>query len=120
MGCGGGRGGAGQHWLVVREMAMLSNATSLPWPLCTALLKACLLLLLQCTSRSTSTAPEPLHLPLPSMCMRSACPFSLSPHMCERFQGVARSMPTSSALDMVAASLKLPFLQTPTGWKLFW
>lgn len=34
-------------------------------------------------------------------------------------QGVARSMPTSGALDRVAADLKLPFFETPTGWKFF-
>lgn len=34
-------------------------------------------------------------------------------------QGVARSMPTSGALDRVAAKLGLPFYETPTGWKFF-
>ncbi len=34
-------------------------------------------------------------------------------------QGVARSMPTSGALDRVATALKLPFFETPTGWKFF-
>lgn len=34
-------------------------------------------------------------------------------------QGVARSMPTSGALDRVAAALNLPFFETPTGWKFF-
>jgi phosphoglucomutase len=28
-------------------------------------------------------------------------------------------MPTSAALDRVAAKLKLPFFETPTGWKFF-
>lgn len=28
-------------------------------------------------------------------------------------------MPTSGALDRVAAALKLPFFETPTGWKFF-
>jgi phosphoglucomutase len=28
-------------------------------------------------------------------------------------------MPTSGALDRVAAKLKLPFYETPTGWKFF-
>ena len=34
-------------------------------------------------------------------------------------QGVARSMPTSGALDRVAKKLNLPFFETPTGWKFF-
>ncbi len=34
-------------------------------------------------------------------------------------QGVARSMPTSAALDRVAKGLNLPFFETPTGWKFF-
>jgi len=33
--------------------------------------------------------------------------------------GVARSMPTSRALDAVAAALHLPCYETPTGWKFF-
>lgn len=33
--------------------------------------------------------------------------------------GVARSMPTSRALDRVAASLNLDCYETPTGWKFF-
>ncbi len=33
--------------------------------------------------------------------------------------GVARSMPTSQAVDRVAAKLKLPCFETPTGWKFF-
>lgn len=33
--------------------------------------------------------------------------------------GVARSMPTSSALDKVAEKLKIPLYETPTGWKFF-
>lgn len=34
--------------------------------------------------------------------------------------GVARSMPTSGALDKVAAKLNIPHLyETPTGWKFF-
>jgi len=34
-------------------------------------------------------------------------------------KGVARSMPTSGALERVAARLNLPFFETPTGWKFF-
>ncbi|MGZ8983294.1 MAG: alpha-D-glucose phosphate-specific phosphoglucomutase [Methylotenera sp.] len=33
--------------------------------------------------------------------------------------GVARSMPTSSAVDRVAAKLNIPCFETPTGWKFF-
>lgn len=33
--------------------------------------------------------------------------------------GVARSMPTSGALDRVAASLHIDCYETPTGWKFF-
>ncbi len=33
--------------------------------------------------------------------------------------GVARSMPTSAALDAVARKLGLPCFETPTGWKFF-
>jgi phosphoglucomutase len=33
--------------------------------------------------------------------------------------GVARSMPTSMALDRVARSLGIPCQETPTGWKFF-
>ena len=33
--------------------------------------------------------------------------------------GVARSMPTSAAVDRVARALGLPCFETPTGWKFF-
>jgi phosphoglucomutase len=33
--------------------------------------------------------------------------------------GVARSMPTSSAVDRVANKLNIPCFETPTGWKFF-
>ena len=33
--------------------------------------------------------------------------------------GVARSMPTSAAVDAVAATLGIPCFETPTGWKFF-
>ncbi|MDA2920712.1 alpha-D-glucose phosphate-specific phosphoglucomutase, partial [Desulfobacterota bacterium AH_259_B03_O07] len=33
--------------------------------------------------------------------------------------GVARSMPTSTAVDRVAADLGIPCYETPTGWKFF-
>jgi phosphoglucomutase len=34
-------------------------------------------------------------------------------------KGVARSMPTSQAVDAVAAALGIPSYETPTGWKFF-
>ncbi|KAL2550304.1 Phosphoglucomutase [Forsythia ovata] len=34
-------------------------------------------------------------------------------------KGLARSMPTSGALDRVAQKLDLPFYEVPTGWKFF-
>jgi phosphoglucomutase len=34
-------------------------------------------------------------------------------------KAVARSMPTSGAVDRVAAAQGLPFFETPTGWKFF-
>ncbi|MDX1914619.1 MAG: alpha-D-glucose phosphate-specific phosphoglucomutase [Methylophilus sp.] len=33
--------------------------------------------------------------------------------------GVARSMPTSGAVDRVAAKMHIPCFETPTGWKFF-
>jgi len=33
--------------------------------------------------------------------------------------GVARSMPTSGAVDRVASKLNIPCFETPTGWKFF-
>ena len=33
--------------------------------------------------------------------------------------GVARSMPTSAAVDVVAEALGIPCFETPTGWKFF-
>jgi phosphoglucomutase len=37
----------------------------------------------------------------------------------EGLSGVARSMPTSRAVDRVAAHLHIPHYETPTGWKYF-
>merc|ERR1719409_2483950 len=34
-------------------------------------------------------------------------------------KAVARSMPTSCALDRVAEALGIPCFETPTGWKFF-
>jgi phosphoglucomutase len=41
------------------------------------------------------------------------------PYFSSGLKGVARSMPTSGALDRVAEALGLPFYETPTGWKYF-
>ena len=35
------------------------------------------------------------------------------------FPGVARSMPTSRAIDAVATELNIPLYETPTGWRFF-
>lgn len=43
----------------------------------------------------------------------------LVPHFKGGLSGVARSMPTSQAVDRVAASLGIPCYETPTGWKFF-
>ena len=37
----------------------------------------------------------------------------------EGIVGIARSMPTSSAVDIVASALNIPCFETPTGWKFF-
>ncbi|XP_019249947.1 PREDICTED: phosphoglucomutase, cytoplasmic-like isoform X1 [Nicotiana attenuata] len=41
------------------------------------------------------------------------------PYFSGGLKGVARSMPTSAALDVVAKSLNLKFYEVPTGWKFF-
>jgi phosphoglucomutase len=43
----------------------------------------------------------------------------LVPFYAEGLAGVARSLPTSLAVDCVAAGLKIPCFETPTGWKYF-
>lgn len=43
----------------------------------------------------------------------------LAPAYSEGLAGVARSMPTSGAVDRVAAAKGLPLFETPTGWKFF-
>ncbi len=43
----------------------------------------------------------------------------LIPAYAEGISGVARSMPTSQAVDRVAASYNIPCYETPTGWKFF-
>ncbi len=44
---------------------------------------------------------------------------SLVPAYAGGIVGVARSMPTSGAVDRVAAWLNIPCFETPTGWKFF-
>ena len=43
----------------------------------------------------------------------------LAPGYAKGLAGVARSMPTSQAVDRVAAAKGLPCFETPTGWKFF-
>ena len=43
----------------------------------------------------------------------------LIPAYAKGISGVARSMPTSQAVDRVAASYNIPCYETPTGWKFF-
>jgi len=44
---------------------------------------------------------------------------ALVPAYSKGLTGVARSMPTSQAVDRVAESLKIDCYETPTGWKFF-
>jgi phosphoglucomutase len=44
---------------------------------------------------------------------------TLVPGYANGITGVARSMPTSQALDRVASAMNLPCFETPTGWKFF-
>ena len=44
---------------------------------------------------------------------------TLIPAYAKGLSGVARSMPTSQAVDRVAAHFQLPCYETPTGWKFF-
>ena len=41
------------------------------------------------------------------------------PYLKKGLSGVARSMPTSGAVDLVAKKLGIPCFVTPTGWKFF-
>lgn len=43
----------------------------------------------------------------------------LAPGYAQGVAGVARSMPTSAAVDRVAVALNIPCYETPTGWKFF-
>jgi phosphoglucomutase len=42
-----------------------------------------------------------------------------APGYAKGLKGVARSMPTSGAVDLVAKALSIPCFETPTGWKFF-
>lgn len=44
---------------------------------------------------------------------------ALAPAYRQGLAGVARSMPTSAAVDRVAKALNIPCYETPTGWKFF-
>ncbi|MES3035254.1 MAG: alpha-D-glucose phosphate-specific phosphoglucomutase [Gemmatimonadota bacterium] len=44
---------------------------------------------------------------------------TLAPGYKAGISGVARSMPTSAAVDRVAAAMGIPCFETPTGWKFF-
>jgi phosphoglucomutase len=44
---------------------------------------------------------------------------TLVPGYADGLAGVARSMPTSAAADVVAKQLSIPCFETPTGWKFF-
>ncbi|MFM7548396.1 MAG: alpha-D-glucose phosphate-specific phosphoglucomutase [Cyanobacteriota bacterium] len=44
---------------------------------------------------------------------------TLAPGYADGLAGVARSMPTSAAADVVARALGIPCFETPTGWKFF-
>ncbi|MBX3643022.1 MAG: alpha-D-glucose phosphate-specific phosphoglucomutase [Rubrivivax sp.] len=44
---------------------------------------------------------------------------TLVPGYAAGLKGVARSMPTSGAVDRVAQALDIPCYETPTGWKFF-
>jgi len=43
----------------------------------------------------------------------------LAPGYADGLKGIARSMPTSAAADLVAEALGIPAYETPTGWKFF-
>lgn len=57
--------------------------------------------------------------PSDSVAMIAANAEAAIPYFKSGPKGLARSMPTSAALDRVAEKLKLPFFEVPTGWKFF-
>ena len=54
-----------------------------------------------------------------SLAIIADCAQTMIPGYHKGLDGVARSMPTSTAIDRVAAHLKIPCYETPTGWKYF-
>lgn len=48
-----------------------------------------------------------------------AANYQVIPYFASGLKGLARSMPTSGALDRVANKLKLEYKEVPTGWKFF-
>ncbi|KAF2616463.1 hypothetical protein F2Q68_00041032 [Brassica cretica] len=57
--------------------------------------------------------------PSDSVAIIAANAIEAIPYFSSGLKGVARSMPTSAALDVVAKSLNLKFFEVPTGWKFF-
>eukprot|EP00250_Pteridium_aquilinum_P007980 c17579_g1_i1 orf=112-2004(+) len=57
--------------------------------------------------------------PSDSVAMIAANAVAVIPYFKSGPKGLARSMPTSAALDRVAEKLNLPFFEVPTGWKFF-
>lgn len=57
--------------------------------------------------------------PSDSVALIAANAQSSIPYFKDGPKGLARSMPTSGALDRVAEKLNLPFFEVPTGWKYF-
>lgn len=57
--------------------------------------------------------------PSDSVAILAANAVEAIPYFKSGLKGVARSMPTSAALDVVAKGLDLKFFEVPTGWKFF-
>jgi len=57
--------------------------------------------------------------PSDSVAMIAANAEECIPYFQGGVKGLARSMPTSQALDRVAEKMGVPFFETPTGWKFF-
>ncbi|KAK8665051.1 hypothetical protein V6N13_005227 [Hibiscus sabdariffa] len=57
--------------------------------------------------------------PSDSVAIIAANAVNAIPYFSSGLKGVARSMPTSAALDVVAKNLGLKFFEVPTGWKFF-
>ncbi|XP_019160268.1 PREDICTED: phosphoglucomutase, cytoplasmic [Ipomoea nil] len=57
--------------------------------------------------------------PSDSVAIIAANAVAAIPYFSGGLKGVARSMPTSAALDVVAKHLNLKFFEVPTGWKFF-